>query len=269
MVMASARAIAGGALVFLWCFWRNIPIFNKDGTLIAGLLAGMLFGSEFVMIFMAMEFTSVARTTLMMNMMPFWVAIGSHFLLGEKISLRAVIGMIIAFSGVVIVFSDDISIISEHAYWGDLLAITAGILWGLTSIVIKGSKLANTTPEKTLLYQLAVASIVPLPFIPLMGDIVRQPDIWTYTVFVFQAAVIVAVSYPLWFWMIRRYPVSKLSNFAFITPVIGVLLSGLILKEPLGVKIIVAMVFIAVGLIIINRKPKAKARQAETSIHSL
>lgn len=258
MVMASARAIVGGALVFLWCFWRKIPIFSKDGTLLAGAFAGLLFGAEFVLIFIAMEFTTVARTTLLMNMMPFWVAIGSHFILGEQITLRALIGMIVAFAGVTIVFSDDITRISDNAYWGDLLAIVAGFLWGMTSIVIKASRLAHTSPEKTLLYQLAMGAIIPLPFIPLMGEVIRQPDIWTLVAFVYQAALVVAATYPLWFWMIRRYPVSKLSNFAFITPVVGVLMSGLILKEPLGLKIVLAMVFIALGLFIINKQPTKK-----------
>ncbi|MNW11327.1 EamA-like transporter family protein [compost metagenome] len=59
--------------------------------------------------------------------------------------------------------------------------------------------------------------------------------------------------------MVRRYPASKLSNFAFLTPAFGVLLSGVLLNEHLGWKIFVALALIGLGLIIINRPAKTGA----------
>lgn len=262
MLMASGRSILGGLLVFMWCQYKKVPLFNKDGTFWPGILAGLLFGSEFVLIFMAMDYTNVGRVTLMMNMMPFWVAIGSHFLLGERMSLQAVIGMLIAFGGVFLVFSDRVSSVGAYAYIGDLMALAGGIMWGMTNIVIKRSALTSAAPEKVLLYQLAVASLVPLPFMALSGSLIRSPDMWSVIAFLFQSVFVVAFTYPLWFWMLRRYPVSKLSNFAFLTPAFGVLMSGLLLGEALGWKIFVALVLIALGLIIINRPVKSDSHKA-------
>jgi drug/metabolite transporter (DMT)-like permease len=259
MLMAAGRAALGGLCVFLWCYWKRIPLFGRDGTLKPGILAGLLFGVEFVLIFLAMELTSVGRVTLMMTVMPFWVAIGSHFLLGERMSMRAFIGMCVAFLGVFVVFSDHISRPGPNAVYGDLLALISGMLWGMTTLVIKRSKLASAAPEKTLLYQLAVAALVPLPFMSLSGPLIRDPDMLSVLSFLFQSMFVVAVTYPLWFWMVRRYPASKLSNFAFLTPAFGVLLSGLLLNEPLGWKIFAALGLIGLGLIIINRPAKAGA----------
>ena len=259
MLMAAGRAALGGFCVFIWCYWKRIPLFGRDGTLKPGILAGLLFGVEFVLIFLAMELTSVGRVTLMMNVMPFWVAIGSHFLLGERMSVRAFIGMCVAFLGVFVVFSDHISRPGPNAVYGDLLALISGMLWGMTTLVIKRSKLASAAPEKTLLYQLAVAALVPLPFIPLSGPLIRDLDMLSVLSFLFQSMFVVAVTYPLWFWMVRRYPASKLSNFAFLTPAFGVLLSGVLLNEHLGWKIFVALALIGLGLIIINRPAKTGA----------
>ncbi|OYR19089.1 DMT family transporter [Brucella thiophenivorans] len=259
MLMAAGRSALGGLCVFLWCYWKHIPLFRRDGTLKPGILAGLLFGVEFVLIFLAMELTSVGRVALLMNVMPFWVAIGSHFLLGERMSMRAFIGMCVAFFGVVIVFADNSSRPGPYALYGDILALISGILWGMTTIVIKRSKLASAAPEKTLLYQLAVAAIVPLPFMFLSGRLIREPDLLSVLSFLFQSMFVVAVTYPLWFWMISRYPASKLSNFAFLTPAFGVLLSGLLLNETLGWKIFAALALIGLGLIIINRRAKAGA----------
>lgn len=259
MLMAAGRSALGGLCVFLWCYWKHIPLFRRDGTLKPGILAGLLFGVEFVLIFLAMELTSVGRVALLMNVMPFWVAIGSHFLLGERMSMRAFIGMCVAFFGVVIVFADNSSRPGPYALYGDILALISGVLWGLTTIVIKRSKLALAVPEKILLYQLAVAALVPLPFMSLSGPLIREPDMLSVLSFLFQSMFVVAVTYPLWFWMVRRYPVSKLSNFAFLTPAFGVLLSGLLLNEQMGWKIFAALALIGLGLIIINRPAKAGA----------
>ncbi|MBK3745795.1 DMT family transporter [Paraburkholderia aspalathi] len=264
MVMASARSVVGGLLVFAWCYYRRIPLFARDGTWWPGITAGLLFGSEFALIFLAMDLTSVGRTTLMMNTMPFWVAIGSHFLLNEKMSLRAFIGMIVAFLGVFLVFSDDVSKPGPYAIYGDLLALTAGIFWGLTTLVIKRSRLSLASPEKTLLYQLALAALVPLPLIPLSGAIIRDPNLLSGLAFAFQALFVVAFTYPLWFWLIGRFSASKLSNFAFLTPAFGVILSGLLLGEPLGWKIFAALGLIGLGLFIINRPSKAKSQPSPT-----
>lgn len=256
MLITSARSVLGGLLVFLWCQYKKVPLLNKDGTLWPGTLAGILFGSEFALIYMAMDYTNVGRVTLMMNMMPFWVAIGSHFLLGERMSGRAILGMLIAFAGVFLVFSDHISSTHNNAYVGDIMALIGGIMWGMTNIVIKRSALSRAAPEKILLYQLAIASLVPLPLIGLSGSLIRSPDLWSVAAFLFQAVFVVAFTYPLWFWMMRRYPVSKLSNFAFLTPAFGVLMSGILLDEPLGWKIFAALTLIALGLIIINQPVK-------------
>lgn len=258
MLMASGRSILGGGLVFLWCYYKRIALFRRDGTLWAGIAAGALFGTEFVLIFLAMELTTVGRVTLMMNVMPFWVAIGGHFLLGERMKLHTFIGMCVAFVGVYLVLSDDVSRTGPHAHWGDMLALLSGVLWGLTSLVIKKSNLRTAPPEKTLLYQLAMASVIPLPFIAANGPLIRNPDFLSIAAFVFQSAFVVAFTYPLWFWMVRRYPISALSNFAFLTPAFGVLLSGLILQEPLGWKIFAALLLIGLGLAITNHAPRKK-----------
>lgn len=262
MYMAAARALTGGILVFLWCRLRGIALFEKDRTLIPGLVIGLLFGLEFVLIFAGLDFTSAGRSTLMMNTMPFWVAIGAHFLLGERMRVLTVAGMIVAFCGVVLVLSDELSMPGEYAIYGDILCLVSSVFWAATTLVIKKTTLSDAAPEKTLLYQLLVAAIVPLPFAPVLGDAVRDPTMITYAAFIFQAAFIVAFTYPLWFWMIRRYPASALSNFALLIPAFGVMLSGLVLGEPMSWKLFAALGLIAGGLFIANYAQRVAVQKA-------
>jgi drug/metabolite transporter (DMT)-like permease len=251
--VAVARSAIGGLLVYFWCRYRGIRLFDSDGTLWPGLLAGLLFGGEFLLIFVGLEFTTVARSTLMVNTMPFWVLVGAHFLLGEHMTLRKWAGLALAFTGVVLVFSDKLSLPGPEAITGDIMSLGAGVLWAATTLVIKRSKLAATSAEKLLLYQLAVSAVMALPLLPLAGPALREFSAPAYAALLFQAVYVVAFTYILWFWLMRRYPAAGLSSFAFLTPAFGVLCGGLLLGEPLSIKIFAALGLIATGLVIVNR----------------
>lgn len=248
-----ARSAIACVLVFLWCRWRGIALFDRDGTLWAGILAGVLFGAEFALIFAGLDYTTAARGTLMINTMPFWVLLGGHFLLGERITRQKLLGLLLAFGGVALVFSDELSLPGPDAVWGDLMCLAAGILWAATTLVIKGSRLSSASAEKTLLYQLLVSTFFVVPFVPLAGPVLRDVTALATGALLFQAAFIVAFTYVLWFWLMRRYPASGLSSFAFLTPAFGVILSGLLLNEPLSMRIFAALALIAAGLLVVNR----------------
>jgi len=247
------RSTMAAVLVFAWCRFRGIRLFEKDGTLISGIIVGLLFGAEFALIFIGLDFTTAARGTLMINTMPFWVLLGAHFFLGEKITPIRLAGVALAFTGVALVFSDELSLPDASALTGDIICLAAGMLWGATTIVIKASRLATAKPEKTLLYQLVVSSIMVIPLIPLGGPILRDPDFLSTGSLLFQAVFIVAFTYLLWFWLVRRYPASGLTSFTFLSPVHGVILGGLLLNEPLSVNIFIALGLIAAGLLLVNR----------------
>lgn len=247
------RSAIASVLVFLWCRWRGIALFRKDGTLWPGILAGVLFGAEFTLIFAGLDLTTAARGTLMINTMPFWVLLGGHFVLGERISRRKLAGMALAFAGLALVFSDELSMPGPGALRGDLMCLGAGILWAVTILVIKGSRLSQVSAEKTLLYQLLVSTVFVAPLIPLAGPVLRDVTALATGALMFQAVFIVAFTYVLWFWLVRHYPASGLSSFAFLSPAFGVLLAGLLLNEPLSVRIFLALALIAAGLTVVNR----------------
>jgi drug/metabolite transporter (DMT)-like permease len=250
------RSAIGGALVFLWCRWRGIRLFERDATLWPGLLAGLLFGLEFLLIFVGLDYTSVARSTLLVNTMPFWVLIGGHLFLGERITGLKVIGLLLAFGGLVLVFSDKLSQPGPDVLIGDLMSLAAGLAWAATYMVIKGTRLRDAGAEKLLLYQLAVSAVLAAAILPFSGPPIRDANAVATWALLFQAVYIVAVTYALWFWLVRTYPASGLASFTFLTPAFGVLFGGLILGEPLGTTIFVALGLIATGLVLVNRSPK-------------
>jgi len=247
------RSLGGGFLVWLWCRYRQIPLFERDGTLIAGLLAGSLFAGEFALVYIGFDLTSASRGILFLNTMPFFTAIGAHFFLGERLTPVRILGLIAAFGGVYLVFSDRLGLPSPGAVRGDLLCLVAGFLWGATTVVIKGSTLRFAPAEKTLLYQLAISAATLLPVSLMVAPPLRSPDMISIGALTFQTAYVVAITYVLWFWLIRRYPASSLATFTFLSPVFGVIFSGLILGDPMSFRLIAALALIAAGILLVNR----------------
>jgi len=254
--LALVRSLIGGFLVFLWCRWRGISLFDRDGTLWPGIFAGTLFAVEFMLIFVGLEYTSVARSVLLINTMPFWTLIAGHFFFGERISLRKLAGLLLAFGGLALIFSDKLSVPGRDALIGDLMNLAAGIAWAATIVVIRKSSLVRASAEKLLLYQLAVAVVLAAIAMPFFGPPIRDANMVATGALLFQSIYIVAFTYALWFWLVQRYPSAGLASFTFLTPVFGVLLGGIILGEPLGVTIFLALMLIVGGLMLVNRAPK-------------
>lgn len=250
--LSIARSVIGGLLVLAWCRWRGIALFRRDGTLVAGIVAGGFFGIEFLCLYVGLEHTTVVRNTLLVNTMPFWMLVGGHFLLGERFTTRKLVGLLLAFAGLVAIFSDKLGG-GGMTLTGDLLSLAAGVAWAATNIVIKRSSLATASAEKLLLYQLAGAAVVGAFVLPFSGPAIRDFALEPTLALLFQAIYVVAFTYVLWFWLLRRYPASDLSSFTFLTPAFGVLCGGLFLGEPLTPRIFAALGLIAAGLIVVNR----------------
>jgi drug/metabolite transporter (DMT)-like permease len=255
---AGLRSVIACLFVLLWCWWRKVNLFERDGTLWAGLAAGVLFGVEFVFIYVGLDFTSVSRSVLFVYLMPFVVAIGAHFLLpNERLTMLKIVGMVAAFGGLVVAVSDDLSLPSRTALFGDLLCFLGAIAWGATTLVIKSTKLSTASPEKVLVYQLVVSAVMLVPLSLLFGPLIRDITPLTVTAVLYQGIIVVAISYLVWFWLLRHYPAGDLSTFSFLTPVFGLLFGALILSEPVGPKLLFALALLAIGLFMVAWRPRA------------
>src|SRR5690606_1498748 len=156
---ASIRMVGATVLLWLWCRWRGVALVARDGTLGAGLLAGLLFAGEFVFIYLGLQHTSASRLTVFLYTSPFVVALLVPRVIPSE-TLRRIqwVGLVLAFAAVAIAFSEGFLHHSPVAgQWkGDAMGLAAGILWGLTTLTIRASRLATASAEKTLFYQLAV-----------------------------------------------------------------------------------------------------------------
>lgn len=252
---AGLRSLFAALIVYAWCRYRRIALFQHDGTLVPGIVAGLLFGIEFIFIYIGIDYTSVARGIVCVYTAPFIVAAGAHFLIpGERLTVTKVIGLLAAFAGVLLIFSDELSLPSPNAVIGDVLCLLAGFAWGAATLCVRVTRLADVPAEKTLLYQLAVSAILMLVIAPFYGPLLREVTVLVGGAMLFQIVVVGAFSYVTWFWMLRRYQASQLAAFTFLTPVFAVILGNLLLAEPVSMRLAAALALVAAGIAIVSRK---------------
>ena len=254
---ASVRMAGATLLLWLWCQVRGVPLFGRDGTLRGGLLVGLLFAGEFCLIYLGLQHTSASRLTVFLYTSPFWVALLlPRFITAEKLRRIQWIGLGMAFTAVAVAFSEAFLHSSMPGQWkGDAMGLAAGLLWGLTTLAIRTTKVASVSAEKSLFYQLGVTAVVT----PLLS--LALGETWSFdysatswgSVFL-QTAVGAFASYLTWMWMLRHYPATQMSTFTFLTPLFALVFGVLLLGEPLTLQLVLALVGVAAGIVLVSRR---------------
>jgi drug/metabolite transporter (DMT)-like permease len=251
---AAVRSIIAASLLALWARRRGMPLLHRDRTLLHGLAIGLFFGTEFVFVYLGLYYTTASHAVIFLYTAPFFVALGAHWLLpAEPLTGRKLIGLILAFGGVLFTFWDSLHFPTRLQLLGDLLSLTAGFLWAATSLYLKRVVRTSMTPSQMLFYQLGF-SAVQLSAMSLLFEPRQVTDLSGVVLasMAYQGIVVAFASYLVWFWLIQVYPVSNISGFTFFTPIFGILLGGLLLQEPLTIKLLIGGGLVTSGMVLVN-----------------
>lgn len=136
---------------------------------------------------------------------------------------------------------------------GDALGVLAGVAWAATTVVVRATRLAQSSASKTLFYQLAVSAVALLALAAGLGQ-VKAATMTPMALLSlgYQAVVVAFVSYLVWFWLLTRYIASRLSVFSFLTPLFGVAFGVLLLHEPVGLRFALAAALVLSGILLVN-----------------
>lgn len=257
---AGLRSAIAAACLFGWMVVKRRPPVLARRHLLPGLAAGVGFSVEFIALFVALDLTTVTRTTILMYSMPVWLACGSHFFLpGERLSPVRILGLGFAFAGVVWALAQhgqadgarDASLI------GDLCALVAAICWATVALVTRATSLRELRPEMQLFWQVLVSAPIILLVAPFFGPLIRDLQPIHVAGLFYQGVIVVAMGFLFWFWLLSIYPASGVASFSFLTPVFGVAFGWLVLHEQVGPSLVVALALVAVGIVLINRPARA------------
>jgi drug/metabolite transporter (DMT)-like permease len=258
LLQGTIRSSCSLPVLLLVAYFRDVKLFAHDGTLRAGLFLGVTFGIEFALIYRGLALTSASRAAIFLYTSPFFVAFGSHRLLGERLRPAQWAGLGLSFIGVALAIGVPQADVDASVLWGDLLIVCGGALWAATTLMVKTTALRHAPAEKTLIYQVSISIPILALSAYLSGEtLTRLPGTLALSLIAYQGIWVVGLTFLLWWVLVKTYSASKLSAFTFVTPLFGVVASYLILHDTLTPIFGVAALLVIAGLFLVNRPGSA------------
>lgn len=266
MLQVALRSGIAAVLVGILLLWQRGWRGWLGSTWLAGILAGVLFALEFFFIALGLRYTSASHMAVFLYTAPIFSALGLHLMLpSERLRRLQWLGIALCFGGVVMAFGvgGEWSEIDADILLGDALGLCAGMAWGATTVVVRGSRLSEAPAGLTLFYQLTVAFVLLLGYALAMVDLgqVRWTPLAIGSVLL-QGVVVSFFTYLAWFWLLRRYLASNMAVFSFMTPLFGVTFGVLVLDEPLTLNFIIGSALVLAGIMLVSSERWLKRRLA-------
>jgi len=207
------------------------------------------------LLYLGISRTNASRAALIVNLDPFFILLLAHFFIsGDRITARKFLGLLIAFSGIALVFLPKEGV-SENLRTGDLITLLSTVLWSSRTVYLK-RVIHSFHAFHTVFYPM----IFSVPFLFLGGWLLDKPQIghvdWAVLAALLYQVGVASLGWVAWYSLLQKHGAVALHSFMFISPITGVLLGGVILEEPLTRYILVALVLIICGILTVQSRKR-------------
>ncbi|UZT99446.1 EamA family transporter [Chryseobacterium fluminis] len=241
---------------FSWIGWKNLGYQLIFSLLMLVIANGLTTVAE--------ETMTSSLTSLISATSPIVVFLGSLALGLQKFTLRAFIGLLMCFSGIVFIFWDGIKDLANPEYRiGIVLLFTAILGWASGTLFTKKLKIQSKSISLNLFYQFIFAGILQLIFAFLFSE---DYNFGNWSLKSFAAMLYLALFGSVAAFFAYHYALTKVSPvqvsiLAYVNTIISIFLSWLLLKEEISAKFIIAAVLIIFGVFVINYNPQMFKKQ--------
>ena len=256
---AAIRFSIASFAIYIWARATGRSLAFKKGQFYPLLILAALFAVQLSLFYLGLSKSNASRGTLIANLLPFWVLFLAHFFIpGERITRWKFFGILMGFCGVAFMFAEKKGVTSDFRT-GDLIILSATFIWAGSVIYLKRIISAFSAVHITL-YSMVFAA--PLFFMEaLLWDrqMIFKLNPQVVGAVLYQSLVTAAFGFMVWNTLLQKYGAVALHSFIFIMPIAGVALGGLVLGEPITLKILIALALIVAGILVVHLKPRKEA----------
>ncbi len=237
--IALIRGLTAAAFIFLIMLIKKEPLSKEiiKPKLLLLILSGACIGANWVLLFEAYRYTTVAKATLCYYLAPVIVVAVSPFLLKEKLTLKETICVIVSLIGMTAVTGVFETHFNKAETPGLLLGFGAALLYA--AVVILNKKLSSLSPFVKTSFQLLFSACAVLPYVIFQTDFKSfEFSTFSVTMLVIVGILHTGIAYTVYFGSIKYVKAQSTAVISYIDPVVAVLLSVFVLKEnitPAGV----------------------------------
>lgn len=240
-------------VILFWAASHRIQLMPQKGEFLSLLFLSAIFTMQIGLFNLGTKFTYASHATILINTHPFFTAAMAHFfILADELNIRKTLGLIVAFSGVLIIFRGNLDLQLSYLL-GDLLVLISGFLLGSLNVLTK-RLVQYINSYRLLVWEM----LLSLPIFFGLSFVFEDIDNYHFTypalsAILYQGLVVGGFCFVAWTLILKQHSPSKLSVLFFATPLFGVLLSVIFLHEPITWNLAFGAVFVAVGIYIVNR----------------
>lgn len=245
-VIACARGLIGMIFLLLVVIVtkNKLSSANIKNNLLILLLSGAAIGFNWIFLFEAYNYTTVATATLTYYLAPFFVMLVSPLFLKEKLTLKQFLCIIGALVGMVFVSGViQNGVPAPDELRGILFGLGAAILYA--TVIILNKKLGEISAYEKTVMQLGTAAVVVIPYILLTEDITKiEFTPLTVVMLLITGIIHTGIAYTLYFNSMKDLKAQTVAIFSYIDPAVAIILSAVILKEKMDIYGIIGAVLI-------------------------
>ena len=254
-VVALVRAVIGLVFLLLVRALRRQPLdlaaIRRNGGKL--LILGAMLGANWIFLFEAYNHTSVAAATMCYYMAPVFILLLSAPLFGERLTPRKALCAAVAVFGMVLV--SDVFSSGLHGARGLVFGLIAAMLYA--AVVLVNRTLSDISAEDRTVMQFAAASLVMLPYVLVTENVAAlKPTPGALALLLIVGVVHTGLAYVLYFGSIAEVPAQTAALLSYIDPVVAVLLSLTVLREPMSPAALVGAVLVLGAMIASELEPK-------------
>jgi drug/metabolite transporter (DMT)-like permease len=251
--LAWMRIVLGGVVVLVWAIAtkRSMRVARSEWLPLAGL--GLLFSSQITFMNIGQDHTTAGHAAVITSTFPLWTGVIAHFLVpGDRLSFGRALGTVIAYAGVVVIFSSNLG--GAAGLGGDAMMVVSAALLGTRVVYL------SQTSQRIEIHKLLLAQAVAGTVLFVVASLLVEADPYTFTsqlvtALFYQGVVIAGFGFLGNTWLLQRFLPSRVAALQLASPAISVLLSALVLSEPAGLELVVGVVVVAAGSAIAQRGP--------------
>jgi drug/metabolite transporter (DMT)-like permease len=256
------RFVLGGVTVLLWAWATRTPLRIHRHEVRPLLILGAIFTVQIALLNLGVNYTSAGHVSVLLNAYPIYTVLLAHFFVpGDRLSGGRAVGVVIAYAGIVLLFSHEFSLRSDF-FPGDLMASGSAFLLGVRTIYLNRA-VQRIEPVKLLLAQVAFS--VPCYLLASFLFEAAHPYRWTWSLALalsFQGCIVAGFNFILNLHLLRTYKPSGLAAYFLATPLFGVLLSWLVLGEAVTIRLMVSAILVVGGIALAGRPSRDRGRRA-------
>jgi drug/metabolite transporter (DMT)-like permease len=255
MWSAFVRFAIGIVCIVAWAAFRGIPMWPKKGEWRLLMLLGVLFVIQMGTLNIGFDLTKGSIAAILISTNPLFAAFAAHFIIvGDHLSFRKSVGLIIAFGGVAIVLLGGFSLESLNPIgWGGVVVLLSSSLLGLR-LVLMAKVQQEISGVRVVLWQM-ILSLPVFAFAGVAFETIRWENLAFAPIvgLLYQGVVIAGLGFMVISYLLSRYPPSVIASFNFVSPISGVLLSAVLLGDKITPAIVGGVICVGAGLYFVSR----------------